>query len=112
MPLPFLIRQSAAESSAEQVAMSELRVLLVADRRLEQDRRLGDLHHLANLLKRHLQLAGQLFRRRLATDLAPTAQAYQPAGGMAGPSPSGEEGGASEGFHRRPVAQSKTRSPS
>ena len=44
-------------------------VLLVADRRLEADRLLGDLQHLAHLLQRHGQLLGQLLRRRLAADL-------------------------------------------
>ena len=33
--------------------VAEVGILLVADRRFEADRLLGDLHHLANLLQRH-----------------------------------------------------------
>ena len=46
-----------------------LLILLVADRRLEADRLLGDLQHLADLVQRHLQLFAELLRRRLAADL-------------------------------------------
>src|SRR3546814_9343013 len=42
---------------------------LVADRRFQADRLLGDLHHLADLLKRHRQTLGQFLRRRFAADL-------------------------------------------
>ena len=44
-------------------------VLLVADRRLQADRLLGDLQHLPHLLERHAELLGQLLGRRLAADL-------------------------------------------
>src|SRR4051794_36888492 len=39
--------------------VAEMRILLVADRRLERDRLLGDLQHLAHLLERHSELFGQ-----------------------------------------------------
>ena len=44
-------------------------IFLVADRRLQADRLLGDLQHLADFLQRHAELFGQLLRRRLAADL-------------------------------------------
>src|SRR6056297_3262383 len=47
----------------------ELTVFLIPDRRLQRDRLLGDLHHLADLLERHLELLGQFLWRRLAADL-------------------------------------------
>src|SRR5262249_55967023 len=42
--------------------VAQVRIFLVADRRLERDRLLGDLEDLADLLERHQQLLGQLFR--------------------------------------------------
>src|SRR5262245_30058581 len=47
-----------------------MRILLVADRRLEGERLLGDLENLAHLLERQTELLGELFRRRLAADLS------------------------------------------
>ena len=49
--------------------IAEVRVLLVADRRFERERLLGDLEDLAHLLERHAELLGELLRRRLAADL-------------------------------------------
>ena len=49
--------------------IAEMRILLIADRRLQADRLLRDLEDLAHLLQRHRQLFGKLFRRRLAADL-------------------------------------------
>jgi len=48
--------------------VAELAVFLVADGGFEGNRLLGDFHHLADLFQRHLQLFGQLFRRRFAAD--------------------------------------------
>ena len=47
----------------------EVRVLVVADRRLHRDRLLGDLQDLAHLVLGHLHAHGQLFGRRLAAHL-------------------------------------------
>jgi len=49
--------------------VAEMAVLLVADRRFQADRFLGDLQDLADLLQRHPELDRQFFRRRLAADL-------------------------------------------
>ena len=49
--------------------VAQVAVFLVADRRLEADRLLGDLQDLADLLQRHGQLFGQFLRGRLAADL-------------------------------------------
>ncbi|EBA16654.1 hypothetical protein RSK20926_02579 [Roseobacter sp. SK209-2-6] len=49
--------------------IAQLRIFLVPDRGFERDRLLGDLHHLADLLQRHLQFFGQFFRGRLAANL-------------------------------------------
>ena len=49
--------------------IAKLAVLLVPDGGFERDRLLGDLHHLAHLLQRHLQLLGQFFGRGFAADL-------------------------------------------
>src|SRR5581483_1604143 len=49
--------------------IAEVAVLLVADRRLEADRLLGDLEDLADLLERHGELLGKFLRGRLAADL-------------------------------------------
>src|SRR5690242_1878992 len=49
--------------------IAEMRILLVANRRLERDRLLGDLQHLAYFLERHAELLGKLLGRRLAADL-------------------------------------------
>src|SRR6185437_12266861 len=49
--------------------VAEMRILLVADRRLEADRLLGDLQYLAHLLEGHAELLGQFLRLRLAADL-------------------------------------------
>ena len=46
--------------------IAEVRILLVADRRFEADRLLGDLHHLADLLERHGQPLGHFLGRGLA----------------------------------------------
>ena len=48
--------------------IAEMRILLVADRRLQRDRLLGDLEHLAHFFQRHGELFRQLLRRRLAAD--------------------------------------------
>src|SRR5262249_4690683 len=44
-------------------------VVLLADRRFERKRLLGDLQRLAYLFKRHMELLGKLLRRRLAAYL-------------------------------------------
>ena len=49
--------------------VAEMRILLVADRRFEADRLLGDLQHLADLFERHGEFLGQFLGRRLAADL-------------------------------------------
>ena len=49
--------------------IAQVRILVVADRRLHRDRLLGDLHHLADLVLGHLHFLGQLLRRRLAAVL-------------------------------------------
>ena len=49
--------------------IAKLAVFLIPDRGFQRNRFLGDLHHLADLFQRHLQLFCQLFRRRLAADL-------------------------------------------
>ncbi|HSQ64448.1 MAG TPA: hypothetical protein VLM85_14590, partial [Polyangiaceae bacterium] len=46
-----------------------MRIFLIADRRFEADRLLGDLQHLPHLLERHAQLVGKLLRGGLAADL-------------------------------------------
>src|SRR5438874_4088885 len=47
----------------------KMRVFLFADRRLERDGLLGDLHDLADLRHRHVHPIGDLFRLRLASEL-------------------------------------------
>src|SRR3981081_4482949 len=49
--------------------IAEVAILLFADGRFQRQRLLGDLEHLAHLLKRHAELLGQLLGRGLATDL-------------------------------------------
>src|SRR5205809_5639117 len=49
--------------------VTEVAVLLFADRRLERDRLLRDLHDLAHLVRRDEHPLGDLFRRRLAAEL-------------------------------------------
>src|SRR5476651_1615382 len=49
--------------------IAQVAVLLVADRRLEADRLLGDLEHLAHLLERHAELLGELLGLRLAAEI-------------------------------------------
>src|SRR5262249_40875009 len=49
--------------------VAKMRILLVADRRLEGDRLLGDLQDLAHLFQGHGELLSQLLRGRLAADL-------------------------------------------
>ncbi|EDQ03721.1 hypothetical protein OIHEL45_00375 [Sulfitobacter indolifex HEL-45] len=49
--------------------VAKLAVFLVADWRLEADRLLGNLHHLADLFERHLQLLGQFLGRWLTANL-------------------------------------------
>src|SRR5262249_34006242 len=49
--------------------VAEMAVFLLADRRLQRDRLLGDLQHFADLVDRNVHLGGDLFRRRLATKL-------------------------------------------
>src|SRR5690606_14487960 len=49
--------------------VAEVAVLFLADRRLEADRLLGDLEDLAHLVERQLHLLGDLFRRRLPSEL-------------------------------------------
>ena len=49
--------------------VAEMRILVVADRRLHRDRLLGDLQHLAHLVFRHLHALGQLVGQRLAAHL-------------------------------------------
>src|SRR6188508_806068 len=46
--------------------IAEMRILVVADRRLHRDRFFRDLEHLADLVLGHLHTYGQLVRRRLA----------------------------------------------
>jgi hypothetical protein len=46
--------------------IAQMRVLVVADRGLHRDRFLRDLHHLADLVLRHVHLLRQLFGRGLA----------------------------------------------
>src|SRR5690606_37125257 len=48
--------------------ITEIGIFLVADRRFERDRLLGDLEHLANLVQGHLQLFAELFGRRFTAD--------------------------------------------
>ena len=59
--------------------VAEMAVFLVADRRFEGDRLLGDLHHLADLLQRHGEALGHFLGRRLAALLVEelTAGAHQ-----------------------------------
>ena len=49
--------------------VAQMAVLVVADRRVEADRLLGDLQYFAHLLQRHVQLGRQFLRCRLPTDL-------------------------------------------
>src|SRR6516162_78079 len=49
--------------------IAEVGILLVADRRFQRQRLLGDLEHLAHLLERHAELLGKLLGRGLAADL-------------------------------------------
>src|SRR5262245_49776989 len=49
--------------------VAQVAVLLLADRRLEGDRLLGDLEHLPHLVHRHFHLDGDLLRRGLAAQL-------------------------------------------
>ena len=57
-----------------------LRVLVLADRRLEADRLLRDLQHRAHLVERQLHLLGQLLGRGLAAEgLHQVARARAPA---------------------------------
>src|ERR1019366_8247084 len=49
--------------------VAEVGILLVADRRFERERLLGDLESLAHLLERHAELFGKLLQRGLAADL-------------------------------------------
>src|SRR3974377_2501433 len=46
-----------------------MRVVLFADRCFERERFLGDLQRLSYLIERHMELLGQLLRRRLAAYL-------------------------------------------
>jgi hypothetical protein len=46
-----------------------MRIFLFADRRLERDRLLRDLEHLANLRDRNVHALGDLFRGRFAAEL-------------------------------------------
>src|SRR5581483_11758343 len=49
--------------------IAEMRILVVADRRLHGNRLLRDLEHLADLVFGHVHALGELFRRRLAAHL-------------------------------------------
>ena len=49
--------------------IAKLAVFLVADGGFQRNRLLGDLHHLADLFQRHLQLFGQFLGRGFAADL-------------------------------------------
>src|SRR5262249_51818513 len=49
--------------------VAEMRIFLFADRRLERDRLLRDLEHLADLRHRNVHALGDLFRGRLAAEL-------------------------------------------
>ena len=49
--------------------VTEVGVLLLADGRLERDRLLRDPHHTADLVERYLHAVGDLFGRRLPTQL-------------------------------------------
>jgi hypothetical protein len=49
--------------------VAEMRIFLFADGRLQRDGLLGDLQHLAHLGHRNVHALGNLFRRRLATEL-------------------------------------------
>src|SRR6185312_8489336 len=49
--------------------VAEVGIFLVADRRFEADRLLGDLQHLADFVQGHLQLFAELLGRRFAADL-------------------------------------------
>src|SRR5215510_11741794 len=49
--------------------VAKMRIFLLANRRLERDRLLRDLQHLADLADRNVHALGDLFRRRLAAEL-------------------------------------------
>src|SRR5438552_11101289 len=49
--------------------IAEVRILLVADPRLQRDRLLGDFQHFSHLLERHAELFRELLWRRLAAYL-------------------------------------------
>src|SRR5215469_631705 len=49
--------------------VAEMAILFLADRRLERDRLLRDLHDLAHLVRRQRHLFGDLFNRRIAAKL-------------------------------------------
>src|ERR1700723_3043002 len=49
--------------------IAEVRIFLIADRRFERERLLGDLENLAHFFERHAKLFRQFLRRRLAADL-------------------------------------------
>ena len=49
--------------------IAEVRIFLVTDGGFERERLFGDLENFSNLLQRHAELFGELFRGRFAADL-------------------------------------------